>query len=100
MRKIEQVSNGVADRTRLERLLEPQQVVLRLPIFTARALRKRCVELTARIDKSLSNPSSRNCRKPVPGVIAATAGADCLNAAPFLQDVAHPGSVLRIIGLI
>lgn len=49
-------------------------------IFTSLALIKRYVELTARIDADLPDPSNRNYRKTDLGVVAALAAASGFNA--------------------
>ena len=49
-------------------------------IFTALALIKRYVELTARIDKDLSDPTNRNYRKSDLDIVAALAAAAGFNA--------------------
>lgn len=49
-------------------------------IFTALALIKRYVELTARVDKDLSEPTNRNYRKSDLDVVAALAAAASFNA--------------------
>jgi 4-hydroxybenzoate polyprenyltransferase len=49
-------------------------------IFTALALIKRYVELTARIDKDLTDPSNRNYRKSDLHIVAALAAAASFNA--------------------
>ena len=49
-------------------------------IFTALALVKRYVELTARLDKDLSDPTDRNYRKSDLDIVAALAAAAGFNA--------------------
>jgi hypothetical protein len=49
-------------------------------IFTALALIKRYVELAARIDKDLSDPTNRNYRKSDLDIVAALAAAAGFNA--------------------
>jgi 4-hydroxybenzoate polyprenyltransferase len=64
-------------------------------IFTALALIKRYVELAARIDKHLSDPTNRNYRKSDLDIVATLAAAAGFNAVTVFalyisSDAVHP----------
>lgn len=78
-------------------------------IFTALALIKRYVELTARIDEGLSDPTNRNYRKSDLDIVAALAAAAGFNSVTVFalyisSDVVRPlyryPEALWLIGLI
>jgi 4-hydroxybenzoate polyprenyltransferase/phosphoserine phosphatase len=65
-------------------------------IFTAFALIKRYVELAARIDEALSDPTNRNYRKSDLGIVAALAAAAGFNAVTVFALYISSDAVLPL----
>ena len=65
-------------------------------IFTALALIKRYIELAARIDKDLSDPTNRNYRKSDLDIVAAFAAASSFNAVTIFALYISSDAVSRL----